>query len=308
MPSPTDDITRPARRILHICYCTDDGGPVVDLLTEGLGVRKTMETPLEPSSGEWCNLDRELVVAAAFVYDRRGPRVAPAVEVQTWGDPKTVGRPPTDPAAAGMQALGYAVGDLDGAVRRLVGLGCEEISRGTGPGGDATVVLRDPEGVTLDIVEDASIEGSEIRHVRLSVTDLSASVPWYERLGWQEAGRTSCTDGAAFGAAGEVETEVVRLRLPDEPTEVMLVQWNEPATHGRHPADAFHAGLFRMALGVDDTNAAYEELVGEGVSFDRSPLEVALSGTPVPDMWIAFLSDPDGVMYELVQRPRSAFR
>ena len=42
--------------------------------------------------------------------------------------------------------------------------------------------------------------------------------------------------------------------------------------------------------------------------FDRTPALTELHGTPVPDMWICFLSDPDGVPFELVQRPASAFR
>jgi catechol 2,3-dioxygenase-like lactoylglutathione lyase family enzyme len=37
-------------------------------------------------------------------------------------------------------------------------------------------------------------------------------------------------------------------------------------------------------------------------------MTIALHGTPVADMWIAFLRDPDGIPVELVERPRSAFR
>jgi catechol 2,3-dioxygenase-like lactoylglutathione lyase family enzyme len=69
-----------------------------------------------------------------------------------------------------------------------------------------------------------------------------------------------------------------------------------------------HAGIYRTAVGVDDTRAAHAALVEAGVEFDRDPISVELKGTPVPDMWICFLSDPDGVPFELVGRPRSAFR
>jgi hypothetical protein len=61
-------------------------------------------------------------------------------------------------------------------------------------------------------------------------------------------------------------------------------------------------------VGVDDTRASYDELRSEGIGFDRAPELVELNGTPVPDMWICFLSDPDGVPFEFVQRPRDAFR
>jgi len=49
-------------------------------------------------------------------------------------------------------------------------------------------------------------------------------------------------------------------------------------------------------------------LAAAGWKFDRAPVSVELTGTPVPDMWICFLSDPDGVPFEFVGRPRSAFR
>ena len=102
--------------------------------------------------------------------------------------------------------------------------------------------------------------------------------------------------------------DVVRLRLPDEPCEVVLVQWTTPRSHGRHPEHANQAGLFRTAVGVDDTVKAYNEFLAAGWTFEREPRQVELSGTKVPDMWICFLNDPDGVPFEFVQRPRSAFR
>ena len=62
------------------------------------------------------------------------------------------------------------------------------------------------------------------------------------------------------------------------------------------------------ALGVDDTRASFAYLTENGSVFDRPPMEVELSGTKVPDMWITFISDPNGIPYEFVQRPRSIFR
>jgi catechol 2,3-dioxygenase-like lactoylglutathione lyase family enzyme len=107
---------------------------------------------------------------------------------------------------------------------------------------------------------------------------------------------------------GPARGEAVRLRLPDEGFEALLVQWHSPRSHGRHYAEPNHAGLFRSAVGVDDTKATYGAMSAAGWSFDREPMSVELKGTPVPDMWICFLRDPDGVPIELVGRPRSAFR
>ena len=127
-------------------------------------------------------------------------------------------------------------------------------------------------------------------------------------LGFDVVERGHLVDGGFLGGHDGVDGEFARLRLPDEPFELRLIEWKRPAGHGRHYSEPNHAGIFRAAVGVDDTRASYEQLTSAGVTFDLPPMEVELSGTPVPDMWITFVSDPNGIPYEFVQRPRSAFR
>jgi catechol 2,3-dioxygenase-like lactoylglutathione lyase family enzyme len=144
------------------------------------------------------------------------------------------------------------------------------------------------------------------------VCDLDASLPFYDALGFDVVDRITVTDGAFVGHTGPegsaVDAECVVLRLPDEPTEVRLIEWRTPASHGTNYAEPFHAGIYRAALGVDDTRASYAHMTEAGAVFDRPPMQVELSGTPVPDMWITFISDPNGIPYEFVQRPRDIFR
>ena len=303
---------RPARRFLHVCYCTADSGPATKFFVELFGMKNTMTAEVRRSSGAVLGLDGETTSGAAFVYDARGPRVSPALEIQTWIDPPLVGEPPTDPTVAGIHALGIAVPDLAAAEAAVVGAGCTVIGRGALPGIGDMVTVRDPRGVTLDLVGGeprvAGSPPSRLRHLRSSVTDLEASLPWFDDLGFDLVDRATLTDGAPIGVEGPVDAEMVRLRLPDEPFELVLIQWRTPRTKGRHTDRPNHAGLFRAALGVDDTVVAYESLLADGTSFDRAPMVVPLVGTPVPDLVICFLSDPDGVPFEFVQRPRSAFR
>jgi len=299
-----------ARRFLHTCYCCESIEPVAAFMADGLALDLKMSTPMEPSDGNLLGMDQTIVSAAAFVYDHRGARVSPSIEIQAWDTPPVVGSPLTDPTAVGMQALGYAVDSVGPAVAKLKALGCTEAARGVDPFGGASITLRDPWGVQTDLAVDPDVpEGkTRMRHLRITVTDLERSVPWYARLGFDEIGRAPITDGRFVGLEGEVTGTAVRLRLPDEPFEVVLCQFDQPASHGRAPADPNHAGLYRTAIAVDDTRASHDELLAEGIVFDRAPQEVELNGTPVPDMWICFLSDPDGVPFEFVQRPRSAFR
>lgn len=297
---------------------------MLGLLVDALHMRNTMSSPMERFDGAVLALPGEVEASAHFVYDARGPRTSPAVEVQQWGHPPVTGEPIGDPTAVGIQAVGVAVADLDAAVAALLARGCTVVGTGTPPfsGGPAApgagqppenrrwVTVADPVGVRIDLVADPAVPERESRlhHVRITVSDLDRSLRWYDGLGFELLGRAPLRDAAHLGVEGPVEAEVARLRLPDEPFEALLIAWDEPAGHGRHPAVANHAGLFRAALGVDDTRAAHEELVAAGWAFARAPIEVELHGTPVPDMWIAFLDDPDGVPFELVQRPRSAFR
>jgi catechol 2,3-dioxygenase-like lactoylglutathione lyase family enzyme len=278
---------------------------VLSVLVDGLGMRNTMNTPMERFDGAVLGLPGEVEASAHFVYDARGPRTSPALEVQEWGEPVVVGEPVSDPTAVGMQAVGIAVPDLDAAVGAVTDRGCSVLGSGEG-----WATVADPNGVRIDLVADrAGPEGeSRFHHVRITVTDLERSLPWYEGLGFQLVDRARIDDASHLGHTGPVDVEVARLRLPDEPFEALLLQWNDPAAHGRHVEEANHAGLFRAAVGVDDTRAAHDGMVAAGWTFDRAPIEVALNGTAVPDMWIAFLRDPDGVPFELVQRPRSAFR
>lgn len=303
-------IEKPARRFLHICYCCTDDQEVAQFLVDGLDMRQVMRTTDQYDSGAILGLDYDVRSIGNFVYDRRGPRTSPAVEVQGWYDPTPVGEPPADGLLRGINALGFAVPSVDAALVRLTALGCTVVSDGSAPTDARSATVRDPRNVTLDIVEDDTLaEGeSQMHHLRINVASIDESLPFYEMLGFGLLTRESFSDGAFAGVEGDVVAEIAALRLPDEPFEVRLIEWTTPASHGAHPTDPFHSGIFRAALGVDDTRASYEYLTGTGATFDRPPMQVELSGTPVPDMWITFISDPNGIPYEFVQRPRSIFR
>lgn len=303
-------IERPARRFLHICYCCADDTEVTSFLVEGLQMKHTMRTTDEYGSGALLGIDRDVRSVGSFVYDRRGPRTSPAIEVQGWYDPTPVGEPSVDPFEVGIKALGAAVPSVDTALKTLTDLGCAVVSDGTSPFDERHATVLDPRRVTLELVEDASldVDATQLHHLRITVADLAESLPFYDMLGFELLERDTLDDGSFVGDYGDVDGEFARLRLPDEPFEVRLLQWRRPASHGHHYAEPYHAGLFRAALGVDDTRASYEHLSRAGAVFDRSPMEVELAGTPVPDMWITFISDPNGIPYEFVQRPRSTFR
>lgn len=303
-------ITRPGRRFLHICYCCNDADAASKFFVDHLAMRDIMGTPLEPSDGSLLGMEGTIVSAARFVYDHRGPRTSPAIEIQHWDVPKAEGVPSTDPFEVGVKTMGFAVADIDVAADRLLAAGCSLVSRSASPFDPDVAHLLDPIGTPIELVADPALDGDRtlMHHMRITVTDLETSLPFYDMLGFEVVESGDITDGAFVGHSDPLEARFVVLRLPDEPFQVRLIQWLDPVSHGRHYANANHMGIFRAAMSVDDTRASYDALMAAGAVFDRPPREVELHGTTVPDMWITFISDPDGIPYEFVQRDRSAFR
>src|SRR5262245_4051080 len=272
-----------------------------------------MRTPRRKGDGAILGLAREIETEEIFVTDARGPRTSPAIEVQEWIDPALVGRPYAAPEEVGIHAIGIGVRDLDAALARLASLGAERVG-GPAPAkeifGGRAAPLRDPRGVAVDLVEQEGLAGGETRlhHLRLACSDLDRSLAWYAELGFETLARHErVSPGGLFGSAPGT-LRAARLRLPDEPLELALLQWLDPPAEGRPYREPCHAGLYRMAISVDDTREAVRRLEGARRPVERPPRRVPLEGTRVPDMWIAFLGDPDGVPVELVERPRSAFR
>jgi catechol 2,3-dioxygenase-like lactoylglutathione lyase family enzyme len=304
-------MTRPAGRFLHICYCCADAERATRFFVEALGMRNTMRTTEEATSGDIFGLPHPIVSMASFVYDARGPRVGPAIEVQGWRDPAPIGEAYREPNHVGIQALGCSVPDLAEALERVEKLGAQRIARSQAAWlGGATESVRTPDGHTLDLVErrELGAETCRLRHLRVTCSDLERSLAWYVGLGFERVETGPATAVGAFGVGAEATVNWARLRLPEEPFELVLTQWLSPASFGRHYSEPYHQGFYRAALRVEDTRAAYDAMRAEGWTFDRPPLLIALTGTPVPDMWITFSSDPDGIPYEFVQRPKSAFR
>ncbi len=300
-----------ARRFLHTCYVCRDADAATSFFVDALGMRNTMRTTDAYSPGDIFSMDRPIKSVASFVYDARGPRISPAIEIQAWSDPETWGSPSTDPTEVGIKAVGFATSTFDAIVNELLARGCVPVRGAIGEQDARTVTLVDPCDITIDLHEDTTAPAglTRISHLRATVTDLEPTLAFYEKLGFAFMECRSLEGSAlSFAPSDSSDATVVTLRLPDEPFRLQLVQWHAPASHGRHYDRPFHAGLYRAALCVDDTRAAYASMSAEGASFDRPPLEVELSGTPVPDMWITFISDPDGIPWEFVQRPRSAFK
>ena len=304
-----NDLLHPARRFLHICYVCNDIDVTGAFLAETLGMREVMRTPAERVYDNLLGFEREIVSPTLFMYDYRGGKVSPSIEVQNYIDPPTVGTPSLDVFEIGIKSLGLTVPNVEETLVKMIAAGCKVVATEMSPFGDAWTTIVDPNGVTLELVEDRNLPGpSQMRHLRITAKDVAKSVPWYENLGFSDIDEVKIESPSFLGFDGPGEGKAVRLRLPDEPFEVILIEWTSPASRGAHYSSPNHAGLFRCALHVYDTIAVTEAMKANGTEFVRGPVNLVLNVAAQIDMWLSFLSDPDGILYEFVGRPPSALK
>jgi lactoylglutathione lyase len=120
-------------------------------------------------------------------------------------------------------------------------------------------------------------------HVAYRVTDLSASLQFYEALGYAELGRVEIGDGATL----------TMLKFPSE--DVVSVELIHRPTDG--PVEA-GSGFSHLVVQVDDLANAIEALAGAGLA----PTPAEMPGGPSGPQ-TSWLTDPDGYRIELVQWP-----
>jgi catechol 2,3-dioxygenase-like lactoylglutathione lyase family enzyme len=298
-------VSAPATRLLHCNHNCRDIETATRFYTELLDLRVVMRSVTEPGGvdGKPMGLDGLVETDTRFLYDRRGSRVAPALELVQWFAPPTAGNLYPEPNHVGLQALGFVTGDLTDIEERVAALG------GTiaGPFGDGRLLIRDPEGLPVELV--AGNGAARAAHVRLSCGDLERSLTWYRELGCDvvQEPREERWPGALVGLdhPAEVTTAALGFRA-DSSYRLELAEWRDPKPVGAPYPSANHRGLYRMALAVDDVRAAHDAALDRGCDAN-DPEYFRLPGTPIKGLWIAFLHDPDGIVVELVERPESSF-
>src|ERR1700727_2424654 len=302
-PVPTQ-VNVQVHSLLHTNLNTVDVSPAAGFYADVLDVRPGMKTARTAADGRALGVAGAPVTECWFLYDHRGPRTAPAVEVLEWETPATPGAHPAEPYHIGISALGYAVPSID-LVRLKAALYRRPWTELTAwpVRGSATAAARmtDLDGVPIELTELAGGEAPVFSHPRINVTDLDACVSWYERLGF-----TAKATGRSAEIGDAVLSYASMIAAGDPSFSLELTQWGDPKGTGCASSPAYHRGLYRIALGVDDVNAAYVTLAGDGPL--DAPEFVELPGTRLGGVTVLFLRDPDGVVVELVGRSRSHMR
>ena len=226
-------VTVQVHSLLHTNLNTVDVSAAAGFYADVLDLRPGMKTARTAADGRALGVAGAPVTECWFLYDHRGPRTAPAVEVLEWETPATTGVHPAEPHHIGISSLGYAVPSIDLVRAKAARHGRPWTELAAWPvRGSATVAARttDLDGVPIELTELAGGEAPVFSHLRINVTDLDASVAWYERLGFTaKATARSAETGDAVLSYASMVTE------GDPSFSLELTQWEDPKRDRRWP-------------------------------------------------------------------------
>jgi lactoylglutathione lyase len=118
-------------------------------------------------------------------------------------------------------------------------------------------------------------------HTCYRIGDIDRSVAFYEKIGFEVAGRMPIGDEAIN----------VFMNLPGE-DPVLELTYNHGVTGYEHGT-----GYNHIALMVDDLEATLEQLATDGIEPEKPPYR---PGGRTEGHFICFLRDPDGYRIELI--------
>jgi catechol 2,3-dioxygenase-like lactoylglutathione lyase family enzyme len=291
-------------RALHCNLNVVDLGRAAAVYERGLGLHTRMRSRADDADSTSLGIAGPTTSEVWFLYDRRGGRVGPALELAQWERPATSGEVYASPRDVGMQSLGFAVSSPARVAAALDAAGAVA-GEWSADAFDAAVV--DGDGVMLELVDDPTATEAAFAYVRCNCANLETTTRWYEMLGLLPAAPPAVETWTGSAPRDrDVRVPVQRMTFGDPSGfEVRLMQWPGTDAGQRAHDAAHHRGLYRIALAVDDVRGAVAHARGAGVSVGE-PVHIPLPDTPLGGLWIAFLRDPDGVTVELVERPVDA--
>jgi catechol 2,3-dioxygenase-like lactoylglutathione lyase family enzyme len=309
-----------ARRFLHVNLNCESLDRTERVYGEVLGLTARMRTDSKVATdGTILGLDGETYCTTVFLYDARGGRAGCALEAIEYHSPALSRDPSNDPVRPGIRSVQLAVDDLDTAVTALRDGGLTVGDPVDGLVGDGKSVLAlDPDGVVIEMVESARDAGDAagalctlFNGIRIAVIDAAATGEFLTAIGFDEvdAPRVMRVAGAQLSPSGTGETDCVvgRYALAEDGHQFTLVAVQHPATAPTPvPWAGNRQGLYRCALRVENVHEALAQ-VPDSVERMGDPVWCPLPGTKIEGLHIAFLRSPDGVVFEVVERPLKHF-
>jgi len=292
-----------ANRIYHVnSNCTDLERSARFYETLGLQ-RVTRTVPLRPQPGAAFGLEQ--VAWDAWIFQSDDGFDGLSLDLLEWTTPTPMGVPTALDGEPGYNRLVFEVIGLDAAVDRALAAGGAVVGGPTTvEGGDGPVriaIVRDPDGVPVQLVEGAA---NRIAHVVVNCLDVDVALAYYrDVLGLRPTGDVAdlTWDGPLFGRDGEISVRATMVADAGSRFTVALVQWLDPAPVGPvRVRGANELGLFRMAWSTADC-AADEAVVRAAGSEPLAPTGTLSVGEDMPLLLVLFWPGPNGECLELIE-------
>lgn len=312
----SDDL---ARRFLHVNLNCQSLDATERLYAGQLGLSARMRTdPEVVTDGTILGLDGQTFCATTFLYDSRGGRGGCALEAIEYRTPALKRDPSSDPVRPGIRSTLLTVDDLESTAASLRAAGLVVGEPVDGLISDATSVLAvDPDGAVIELTQSAgdvdASNGALFSGIRLAAIDAAATGDFLTGIGFAEVQAPAVVPVAGAqlapdGSAASTDCVVARYALPEDGHQFSLTMVAHPDTERTPvPWGGNHQGLYRCALRVDNVEQALSELP-KSIEPQGKPVWCPLPGTKIDGLYIAFISSPDGVVFEFVERPLSFFR
>jgi catechol 2,3-dioxygenase-like lactoylglutathione lyase family enzyme len=240
-----------------------------------------------------------------------------AIHLVEWKEPKPTGKPYGVFFNLGIYRTSALTKDIQASYQTVLAAGGvpwgppSNIIITPDGGGVISFGYKDPDGATLQYLEDPTLVGPAVTfHENINVRSLRRSFAFYQDvLGLDYIFRRIATapQPATSGAIGVGTDGDFFFDAPffghraDQRNPVDLLEWEIPKPVGQPYKSPFNLGIVRLALEVDDIHEAHEKLV-----------QIGLKGVSRPEEWdmgdfgtrqVLIFRDPDGTFLELIQRP-----
>lgn len=237
------------------------------------------------------------------------------IDLLQWQSPFNAEPPYAEPNHLGMAYATLMTTDLSADYQFLKNKGGEFLSEPYGAPGNRFVFMRDPDGVFIKLEESAIPHSNEktasthitgMPYIGINVSDIEASIRFYQRFGYTHIRRINeqtltAEEAAAWGFKGPARYRGADVAITrGDRHRLRFLEWLEPFNpEPAYPPPINHKGINRLALTVPDVERAVTILKKQKVPF-LSEIAPCCSGTDSDTGGIVHAIDPDGVFLELV--------
>ena len=220
------------------------------------------------------------------------------------------------PNHLGMAYAALGTTDFSADHKYLKQQGVVFLSEPYGAAGERFVFMQDPDGVYFKLVEvktkatpaadtQATINIQSMPYIGINVSDFDTAIEFYKNLGYTNIemlpAQGLLAEARAYGLDQPFKIKGADAALATgDGNTLRIIQWLEPFDAAPpYPAPISHIGIHRIALAVQNLDAAVDSLKNQGIEF-LSEIAPCCSGTGQDRTGIINALAPDGVFVELV--------